>query len=69
MNEKSKAKEFSIDDLKNSKPDDSKTKKINNIIKNALNDGWTVTKKDKSKDNKTGHCFELTRKINEKNVK
>ena len=52
MNEK----EFSIDKLKYKNHDDTRIKKINTIIKNALNDGWTITKKDKR------HCFELVRK-------
>ena len=54
--------EFSIDDLKQSSSDSSKTKKINTIIKNALNKGWTVTKKESGSKS---HCFELKRKINE----
>jgi len=50
---------FSIDSLKYNNPDDTKTKKINTMIKNALNDGWTITKKINK------HCFELTRKRKE----
>lgn len=53
-------REFSIDKLKDKGSEDSRAKKINNMIKNALKQGWTVTKKNKQ-------SFELIRKKNETN--
>ena len=53
--------EFSIENLKYDSNENSKIRKINKIIKNALNEGWTVTKKKDINSHK--YKFELSRKI------